>query len=172
MTLITSNFSLSIRTKSCSTVLILQFFNDAISTRQFPKTLKLLQAHAPNVLKTKCFNPLNLTFRKEVVNTELGHLFEHILLSYLCEEAISAGAKSALFDGVTLWNWKRYPKGNFKIVLAGKIDKAIFEAALLKSIRVTELLFSSHETDTVGILSTKRQQPLRRPLSQNPVLVS
>lgn len=149
----------------------MQFFNQAISTHQFPHTLKFLQLHAPKVLKTKCFNPLHLTFKKEVVNTELGHLFEHILLSNLCEETITAGADSALFDGMTHWNWKRYPKGNFKIVLSGKIEKKIFENALLESVRITELLFTTHAKDTVG-LHTLQQQPLIRPLSESAVLIS
>jgi hypothetical protein len=142
----------------------MQFFNDAISTRQLPHTLHLLQQHAPRVLKTKCFNPLNLSFRKEVVNTELGHLFEHILLSYLCEETIEAGASCALYDGVTYWNWERYPKGNFKIVIGQKLNKSILQRALVRSVRLTELLFTQRETEKVPTTLSAMQQPLRQPL--------
>ena len=171
MQLLTSNFSLLVRSKSHATILILQFFNNAISTKQFPRTLELLKMHAPKVLHTKCFNPSHLTFKKEVVNTELGHLFEHILLSFLCEEKIRAGADRAFFDGVTLWNWSRYPKGNFKIVVSGRIEKTILHAALLQTIHVIELLLSA-STESIEILNSHRQQPHLRPLSKSSLLVS
>lgn len=172
MTLVTSNFSLAIKTKHASTIIIMQFFNEAISTRQLPHTLQFLQLHAPKVLKTKCFNPLNLTFKKEVVNTELGHLFEHILLSFLCEEKILAGSDSAIFDAVTHWNWNRFPKGNFKIVLQGKIDKKLLLAALTRSIKITELLFAVTTADSVKPALQMQQQPLVRPLLQNTSILS
>lgn len=167
MLLTTANFSLQIRYKAHTTVLIMQFFNEAISTRQFPYTLQLLEQHAPKVLQTKCFNPLNLSFREEVVNTELGHLFEHILIQFLCEETIIAGADAALFDAETEWNWRRYPKGNFKIVVQGKVKKEILQRALLKSIRVVELLFATQLNKTEKVTDAMRQQPLVRPLSES-----
>ncbi len=167
MTLTTAHFSLVLRTKQNSTVLIMQFFNDVITTQQFPHTLQFLKLHAPKVLKTKCFNSLNLSFKQEVINTELGHLFEHILLSYLCEEKIEAGADSAIFDAVTHWNWKRFPKGNFKIVLQGKIDKKLLFTAVTRSIKITDLLFSTNTADTIGTSLATQQQPLVRPLLGN-----
>ncbi len=172
MLLNTSNFTISLRCKHTSTILIMQFFNDAISTRQLPHTLRLLQQHAPRVLKTKCFNPLNVTFRKEVVNTELGHLFEHILLSYLCEETIQAGATCALYDGVTYWNWNRYPKGNFKIVISQKLNKLILQRALVRSVQLTELLFTQINAQKVPTTVPTTQRPPLQPLAVRSVLTA
>lgn len=115
-----------------------------LTTRSLPKTVKILKELVPTVLLTECFNSENLPFAKEVKNTEIAHLFEHILLEYLCLEKIAYGSDSASFSGRTHWNWIKYPKGSFFITITiEKTDLQFLPAALEKSIQVLEKLLQS-----------------------------
>lgn len=147
----------------------MQFNSGIFNTRQLPNTLHFLKDHVPAVLKTKCFNPQNLSFKKEVTNTHLAHLFEHILLTHLCEEEIKSGSKCAKYGGVTQWNWKIYPKGSFKVIVNSKVRKKVLELALLRTIAITELLMKSHDPLLSGGSESIRQQPPVRPLSDTTI---
>lgn len=106
-------------------------------TTSLPHTYNILKESLPTVLKTECFNDSNLPFDKEVKNTEIGHLFEHIILEYLCQLKIKEGYKRALFKGVTNWNWKKDAKGTFRIYINLRPKDVIyFEMALEKSIKL------------------------------------
>lgn len=114
-----------------------------LNTAFLPTTLTILENEIPRVLETKCFNKNGLSFKDEVIKTEIGHLFEHILLEYLCRLKLSTGLKEASFKGRTLWNWKINPRGLFNILIYGQIDKKMLQHALAETIFLTELILTS-----------------------------
>lgn len=115
-----------------------------LTTSSLPKTTSLLKKTLPTVLLTECFNDQNLPFSIEAKNTETAHLFEHILLEYLCLEKIADGSTSASFSGRTHWNWVKYPRGSFFIsVTMEKTDLQYLPTALEKSIALLEQILES-----------------------------
>jgi hypothetical protein len=139
-------FSLAVTQKIRTTKIIMQSFNNHVTTASLPLTSSVLQLYLPHVLETECFNEEGLPFALEVKKTELGHLFEHILLEYLCAFKIAKGYKEAVFEGRTKWNWIRDPRGQFHIYLnCGKKDADILLPAIEKTI---ELMKRIMETDT------------------------
>lgn len=139
-------FSLDINQKNNNTTLRMKMGVPLVNTRSIPHTFSFLKSHAPSVLATRCFNDLNLAFDEEVKATELGHLFEHILLEQLCVLKISAGFANAVFNGRTYWNWERDPTGVFHIVIdIGKKEIALLLTALQNTIQLFEsLLFGQN----------------------------
>lgn len=128
-------FQLAIICTKTHANITMQLFMDDVTTRNIPHVQKLLQAHLPTILRSKCFNEKNLPFSQEVAHTEIGHLFEHILLEYLCKEKISSGSNEAIFSGVTKWNWKKDAYGTFHIQIdVTWQERDIFYFALEQSI--------------------------------------
>lgn len=124
-------YEMFIAKKKLSTYIKLSMRTSHFHTNFFPATLNILTDNLPSVLKTKCFNQNNYSFDREVLNTELGHLFEHILLQYLCESKLKNGATNAVFRGLTRWNWEKDKRGTFHITLSvGREDSKIFSQAL------------------------------------------
>src|ERR1700761_2246371 len=78
-------FSLAITQKQTRTQITMDLLYNQINTKEIPFITDLLQKNLPSVLQTTCYNDLDLPFHVEVKNTEIGHLFEHILLEYLCQ---------------------------------------------------------------------------------------
>lgn len=129
-----------------TTKIIMQSLNKHLTTASLPHTSTVLKLYLPHVLETECFNDEQLPFALEVKRTELGHLFEHILLEYLCEFKIAKGHKEAVFAGRTRWNWLKDPRGRFHIYLnCGQKDADILQPAVEKTI---ELMKRILETDT------------------------
>jgi hypothetical protein len=119
----------------------MSLYTNFYHTNSLPRTFSQLNENLPGVLKSKCFNEENLPFATEVLNTELGHLFEHILLEYLCSTKISRGAKNALFRGLTSWNWRRDAKGTFHITIyMNPEDLEIFSYSLNKTVILMNLI--------------------------------
>lgn len=127
-------FHLNFSPQLQSTNIIIKFDTKDLNTKNIPKTLEFLKLYLPNIAGAKCYNPENLPFMQEAAQTEIGHLFEHILLEYLSDESISIYKNRLLFSGVTTWNWKKEEKGVFRInITVGEKDKEIFINALEKS---------------------------------------
>lgn len=137
-------FHLEIHNKTnTKTKLVLRMIDSIIYTGELPHTYKTLEAALPTIFKSKCYNSEKLPFHKEVKNTELGHLFEHILLEYLCDAKIEKGAKRATFSGHTEWNWQRDLRGTFHITLGiKKEDLSFLEVALEKTLNLFNLLLA------------------------------
>jgi hypothetical protein len=134
-------FSLSVTQKNTSTKIIMQLHSNEVNTSHIPFIVDLLKIKLPSVLLTKCFNDDNLPFCDEVRNTEIGHLFEHILLEYLCQLKIAKGHNRASFAGRTRWNWIKDPKGKFHIHLnCGMKDADILPAAIEKTITLMKFV--------------------------------
>ncbi|HEX7042608.1 MAG TPA: hypothetical protein VF189_05145 [Patescibacteria group bacterium] len=127
-----------------------------------PKTLTILNDLLPTIFKSKCFNTENIPFKTEVKRTELGHLFEHILLEYLCILKIEKGFDEATFSGVTDWDWTKNPKGSFMITISiNKKDNDIFPKALKNSISLFSLILEKN----IKAKGIKRGRKFSTPLS-------
>jgi hypothetical protein len=124
--------------------IIMQLLTQAVNTRHIPNTVSLLQEYCPSVLKTTCFNEYNIPFRREVKATEIGHLFEHILLEQLCIEKLEMGCRSAEYSGRTYWNWVKEPRGLFKIYIDATFsDHQYITHALDRTVHITEKVLSN-----------------------------
>lgn len=147
---ITSDFfTLEIEQNALTTMLVMRLTTPIVNTRELPKTYQVLKENLPTVLQSQCFNEANLPFSTEVRSTEIGHLFEHILLDYLCYFKLDSGCKRASFSGETNWNWKNDPRGTFYIdISAGINEREIFVKALQKTIVLVQTLM--HKQTTVS----------------------
>src|SRR3989344_4488342 len=84
-------FDLAIRHRRVQTMITMELSIPSVTTKDFPQTFAILQKRLPSVLQSQCFNEENIPFLLEVKTTEIGHLFEHILLEYLCELKLRQG---------------------------------------------------------------------------------
>lgn len=134
-------FSLDISRGRTKTTICMSLYTPVVNTRHIPTVYAVLKKLLPTVLSSKCFNEDNLPFAMEVRQTEIGHLFEHILLEYLCEAKLALGCDTAIYSGSTSWNWHKNPKGTFHITItSGAKDSQFFEEALIKTIQLTKFL--------------------------------
>src|SRR5258708_1691579 len=104
-------FSLAITQRRTTTRITMDVLYNQLNTAEIPSLTQMLEENLPSVLVTTCYNDSELSFEEEVRNTEIGHLFEHILLEYLCQHKIAKGARRATYAGRTHWNWTRDPLG-------------------------------------------------------------
>lgn len=133
----------------------MQMLWPVFSTNKLFYTKRILDYYLPSIYNSKCFNNGELPFKIEVQNTEVGHLFEHILLEYLCIFKIKAGFKKATYMGETRWNWKRDKRGTFKITVSSfKKEKKFFKLALKESISLFNLIIRSKEREVRAPLFT------------------
>jgi hypothetical protein len=130
-----SDFHLAVKSTNKLISITMSMQKPYFYTNYFPMTYDILESGLPELLRAICFNDSDLPFNTEVKNTEMGHLFEHIILEYMCELKIKSGYQKASFKGVTNWNWKKDTKGTFHIEIGiGQEDLEFFEIALQKSI--------------------------------------
>ena len=118
--------------------------DEEVTTAHMPHLPQLLQQELPTILRSTCFNEDDIPFHEEVKSTELGHLFEHILLEYLCIAKIRVGFQEAVFSGITKWDWNKDPYGTFHIEVDMEKDDMLFlTPALQKATHLFEkiLLF-------------------------------
>lgn len=115
-----------------------------LNTIFYPETLAILKKDLPCILKSKCLNELNLPFQIEACQTEIGHLFEHICLENLQKFNYLVSGQKRLFRGITIWDWKKNPKGSFKIeIITEKIDPSVHVLAIAESIKLLEKIILS-----------------------------
>ncbi|MGH7204078.1 MAG: cyanophycin synthetase family protein [Candidatus Levyibacteriota bacterium] len=139
-------FTLAIIQKQTSTRITMDLHYNQLNTEEIPTIVSLLEENLPSVLSTICYNDKNLPFNEEVQNTELGHLFEHILLEYLCQHKLAKGARRATYAGRTKWNWTRDPLGRFHIHFnCGKKDADILPLALEKTVALMKVILSYNQ---------------------------
>jgi hypothetical protein len=150
----TPYYSLNIKSSAKNWVINGSLFDVPDNTCHLPHTFDLLAQELPCILSATCFNPKNLPFSIELKQTEVGHLLEHILLEYLCEEKINFGAcNSATFDGFTTWYVD--DPSEFKITIEKTAkDNIYFIRALNQSVSLLTKIFSYHELDTPYDVST------------------
>lgn len=144
---IKDNFALVVEQKKAS-ARIKMLSTDPISTEGLPYTFDILKTFLPSVLTSECFNDQNLPFHKEVKNTEIGHLFEHILLEYMCQLKIAKGNKYASYSGRTRWNWQADPRGMFHIHINCSLkDADIFPTAVDQALSLMKIILTSKNTN-------------------------
>lgn len=140
-------FSLYTKTTAKKTRIRMESQTNKIYTKDLPRTTGVLKRFLPSIFHCECFNYNNHSFSEEVKNTELGHLFEHMLLEFLCLKKIEEGHDGAIFEGKTSWNWKKDKSGTFYIdINAGKNDFSIFNDALTKSINLAKAIVLNSQT--------------------------
>src|SRR3990172_12827533 len=115
-----NEYSLELRLVNDTLNITMQLHEAPLSTKSLYSTTEILAQNLPDIFTNICYNDSNLTFYQESQNTEIGHLFEHILLENLTR---SRGDKlRAPLQGKTKWNWEREPIGKFHIRLAPVIS--------------------------------------------------
>lgn len=138
-----SLFTLKIEYKPNTTHIVMSLNGQKVNTKDIPLVFPILKKQLPSVFSAECFNDQNIPFEEEVTKTEIGHLFEHILLEYLCLYKVTLSGQYATYSGVTNWNWKKDTRGTFHIrVEAGIRDKEIFANALEQSIRLLKAILT------------------------------
>lgn len=144
--------------------IMLMMYSPIIYTSNLPKIVDFLKKNLPSILQSQCFNPKNLSFREEVKQTEVGHLFEHILLEYLCEQKFREGVDDISFEGHTDWNWKIFPQGTYEIYIDYKEKcRDCFDIALKQTINLfNKIVENSYTNDATGSCSAARSHHLNR----------
>jgi len=126
--------------------------NHVVNTKDIPSTISLLESYLPSVLYSTCFNDSGLPFAVEAQSTEIGHLFEHILLEYLCYFKLLEGVRSAEYSGVTQWNWEHDPWGVFHITInTGCADSEIFKKAMHQSILLLQIILNGSDPTSIPL---------------------
>ena len=130
-------FSLEADETAFGVRLTMELYVQNFTTGFFPGTYLTLSRELPRIFKSRCFNKGNLPFRLEVQNTEMGHLFEHILLEYLCQIKLAQGSSRAVFKGETWWDWRVSRRGTYYIdIQYVRFDRNLFTEALEKTIKL------------------------------------
>lgn len=157
-------FGLTIISDNTSTNIDMKLFIQDVTTTNMPHVLSFLKINLPTILQSTCFNDKKQSFAKEVVNTEIGHLFEHILLEYLCREKINAGHNEAMFSGITKWNWNKEEYGTFHIHIditkrEGDLLYFALEHSILLLKRILLTQESNHEFTTTSLVAIHKNNP-------------
>lgn len=117
----------------------MQLHTEYVTTEKITNTYRILEDHLPSILCSDCYNKSNLPFKYEVKKTEIGHLFEHILLEHLSLVTFNKTNTSKKYSGMTSWNWKNEKRGIFHIQIdIALTEKDLFINALKKSIQLLE----------------------------------
>ncbi len=146
------SFSLQIKQGNTDTFLKLVMHTTIVSTNHIPQTHSFLKLHSPSVLTTECFNPNNYPFCVEVKNTEMGHLFEHMLLDEM-RRLQEANGLHNVFNGETSWDYSKLGYGVFSIWIdSGYSKEPIMHTALHNTIFLFEKLLSSHNSSSQSFL--------------------
>lgn len=123
----------------------MQIHSGVYTTSLLPQTYSILQKILPAIFNCECFNDLDQPFSVEVRKTEVAHLFEHILLEYLCLLKEERGNRNTVVNGVTTWDWYINPVGSFVISIdVGLQDKIDFISALQRSTQLFDAILMSH----------------------------
>ncbi len=124
------------------------FTTSVFSTKALPGIVTHVSSCLPTIMESRCFNDQNLPFSQEIWNTELGHLFEHILLESLSLfKAEQFGAYEKV-SGVTSWDWIDDTRGSFHIdIKTGFVTESIVDTAIEDSVLIlTQALETSLTT--------------------------
>lgn len=124
-------FTLALSIKRKKTYIYIQFKTPQITTDSHFNTQYFLEQSLPSIFLSTCYNDRNLPFRREVENTELGHLYEHVLLEYIALLHFTNGGGGRDFIGSTSWDWRKNERGSFQIEInVGKTHEQILIEAL------------------------------------------
>lgn len=85
---------------------------DRYMTGQVPHIPKRIFRLLPRLYRHTCDNGEGLTFRQECQNTEIPHLFEHLIIELQLQAQQN---ESDLLSGETHWNWQVDPRGHYHV---------------------------------------------------------
>lgn len=126
--------------------MVMESLTSLINTQDVVNTSAIIKKYIPQVLLTDCFNYDNLPFAKELKKTEIAHLFEHILITVLCQLQAQKGNHDVVYNGTTSWNWVKEKKGVFHITITRvNEDDALLHEAVEKSIAILTQIYLSHK---------------------------
>lgn len=83
-------------------------FRHHLYSSHVPDLAQNLLTMLPTLGEHECVNRRNLAFAEELTQTELGHVFEHVVLEVLSLRGLST-------RGQTTWNWERDPIGTYHV---------------------------------------------------------
>lgn len=142
-----SYFSLKVTSDTKKAKILMDMLIPIFDTKILPQTSSILKKELPSIMYSKCFNENDWSFAKEVKNTEIGHLFEHILLEYISEFKRLMGIKNPIHNGMTSWNWQKEPQGRFHILIdIPRKDKDVIDSAIRKSLVLLSTIIESSQS--------------------------
>ncbi|MDO8681905.1 MAG: hypothetical protein Q7N50_00290 [Armatimonadota bacterium] len=126
------------------------------STVHSPHIPKLLFKLFPHLAKHRCENENGYTFRRECQETEIPHLFEHLII-----ELQGQAQRVSNLRGETKWNWRVDPRGRFHVYV--EYDN---EMLVLGAIRVAERIINALDNKCLDEVDTEREIQRLRKLAQ------
>lgn len=142
-----TNFSLNYQINKRGINII--FNSNISSTSSLPLTRPILMAYLPTILSCKCFNDSDAPFHEEILNTPLGHLFEHILINCMAQIKLTT-SDIAIFNGRTYWHADDSNPQTFFIKISCKnYDLPIFIKSLPCAINIMNKIILSAQTQRV-----------------------
>ena len=148
---------------------------DLFMTSQVPQLPRQLFRLLPRMRRHTCHNDCGKTFHQECRETEIAHLFEHIILELQLQ---AQQEPTDLLRGETEWDWQIDPKGRYRVWVDYQNELLAFGA-----IRLAErILLHLDRRDVQGIdiqaeiarlrqvleLSRELSGPVSAPLSLSP----
>lgn len=117
------------------------------STRHSPHIPRLLFKLFPHLARHRCENENGYTFKRECRETEIPHLFEHLII-----ELQGQALRISALKGETQWNWQEDPKGRFHVYI--EYDNDILA---LGAIRAAERIINALDDKSLDDIDTDRE---------------
>jgi len=134
--------------------------SDAFLTEEMPRMPRILFRMFPYLAAQRCYNDLQVSFRREATNTEIPHLFEHLLLEV--QKQVRRGiVDPSPISGETQWNWTVDPRGLFHVTVG--YDN---EIVALASIRLCERIMASLDSPEHTVIDVDREIKRLRELAK------
>jgi hypothetical protein len=134
-------FAVSLDQKEGVVLLTQKILHPIINTQELPETHDFLFKHLPTIFDNQCFNGKKLSFAEEVKSTEVGHLFEHIVLELLKIE-VEKVYPNVSFKGETCWDWSKHGYGTFLITIrSNTVFKKFLKRAINKAVLILDNLY-------------------------------
>lgn len=142
-------FNLQLKLSAKTTHIKMFLVSPPVNTKDLPQTGKIISENLPNIYRHKCFNERGLSFSQELKKTQIGHLFEHILMEYMYQIKLKTNFGKVSYSGKTEWNWISEKAGIFNIFInTGLRDQFIMLTALQKSSILLENILLSNPSHT------------------------
>jgi hypothetical protein len=124
-------------------------FRHHLYSSQIPRLATTLLDVLPGLRQHMCHNRNGLPFVQELKDTELGHVFEHVMLEILRRRGLET-------RGQTTWNWHRDPLGTYQVTISSGKRLALKEAVLISQALFTNTLLGP-------VLQVHLPKPAARP---------
>ena len=108
-------------------------FRHQLYSSQIPELAGKLLVTLPSLREHLCTNRSGLPFTDELQDTELGHVFEHVMLAVLHQRGLAA-------RGQTTWNWNRDPIGTYHVTISTGKRLLVKESMLIAQAILTNAL--------------------------------